>query len=184
MEAKIEKYYQRLFQEHEYSDRLLAELDKQQLEFRARNDKWNIEEILYHIYLSESGILRFMQNFSFERKNELLGFSSKYRSFLMNVFLQTPVKFKAPTRYLEQFPEVIQPAELRKDNQEVYAQMKSFLEEFDQSKLPYFIFKHPVVGKMNLSQTLGFMYRHKVHHRKQIENLLNHKNFPKLVDVG
>ena len=179
MNQKIDKHSQRFNREHQYYKNLLQNLTDEQLAFRLSENKWSIIQTIYHVYLSESSIIDFILQFSFERKSEKLGFTSKFSSFLTNAGLRSSLKFKAPTKYLETFPEPIDKDALMLEWSLKTESFDLFLRNFDDRRIKLFIFKHPLAGKFNLSQTLGFMYYHKVHHRKQIEKLMKQSNYPK-----
>jgi DinB family protein len=179
MNPKIEILIQRSGELHFYFKDLLNQLTLPQLDYRENDTKWSIAEIIYHVYLSEKLPCNFMINFSFERKNQVLGIKARIRSLILNIVLNSKLKFKAPVNAIENFPEVIDPQELINKWDRSNKEFLDYLENFNSDKLKNFIFKHPLAGKLNILQTLEFINSHMVHHKKQIERIKKLDNFPK-----
>ena len=140
MNSRIKSILQKSQTLHqEYYD-ILGSLSEDQLNYKYKEDKWSIVQIAYHIYLSDTGIQNVIMNWSFDRKNEKLGFKSKFNSFMINSALSTSMKFKAPLKTLEQFPEDISANELVNDWKLKCEKFDRFAGDFDESKLEYMVF--------------------------------------------
>jgi len=74
---------------------------------------------------------------------------------------------------------VIYPQELINKWDRSRKEFRDYLGDFDSDKLQYFIFKHPIAGKLNILQALEFINYHMIHHQKQIERIKKLNNFPK-----
>jgi len=179
MNPKIEKLLQRSDELHIYYKDLLNQFTRAQLDYREYDTKWSIAEIIYHVYLAEKLPCNFMINFSFERKNQVLGIKARIRSLILNIVLDSKLKFKAPVNTIENFPEVIDPQELINKWDRSSREFLNYLENFDPEKIKNFVFKHPLAGKLNILQTLKFINSHMTHHQIQIERIKNLNNFPK-----
>lgn len=179
MNPKIDKLIKRSGELHLYYEGLLNQFTRSQLDYRVHDAKWSIAEIIYHVYLAEKLSCNFIINFSFERKNQVLGIKARIRSLILNIVLNSKLKFKAPVKAIENFPEVIDPQELINKWDRSSREFREYLENFDPYKLKNFIFKHPLAGKLNILQALDFINSHMTHHKIQIERIKNLNNFPK-----
>ena len=136
------------------------------------NGKWSINQILYHLWQAEAS------------SEQYIRIKTKYPDYLISVspltyltpkivefLLGLGIKFKAP-HIVSQFPEKI---ELQKLNEQWGKSRKSFDElilELKEKKLDNkAIFKHGLLGRINLKLTLDFFDFHFKHHQKAI-NLL------------
>ncbi len=58
---------------------------------------------------------------------------------------------------------------------QVRADMRRFIMEVDDDLLDKAIFKHPVIGRINLAQTLSFLREHMARHAEQVQERIHHK---------
>ena len=135
--------------------------------------RWSINQILYHLWLAEASSEQYIRT------------KTKYPDYLISVspltylkpkivefLLGLGIKVKAP-QIVSQFPEKI---DLQKINEQWGKSRKSFDElilELKEKKIDNkAIFKHGLLGRINLKLTLDFFDIHFKHHQKAI-NLLN-----------
>ena len=98
------------------------------------------------------------------------GIKNFLASKILNSKLNSEQKFKVP-KILSQPDNGISFDELKEnwDNSRLY--LINTVENFPKDKMNKAIFKHPVAGKLSISQTLSFMINHLKHHVPQINNL-------------
>jgi len=89
------------------------------------------------------------------------------------------VKYEAPAAAQFQPREYYDFKEIEAEWNELRAEWQEFLDEFDKESAEKLLFKHPLMGRFNLEQTLRFMYEHVDHHRAQIKRIQDHPDFPK-----
>jgi hypothetical protein len=99
------------------------------------------------------------------------GIKNAYRTFLLQVFLALPIKFKAP-RTVAEIPAESSFGDLEQSFKQTAANYKKMVENLPAALEGKEIFKHPRIGYINASQTFTFLKAHALHHKPQIENLL------------
>ncbi|MCG2588534.1 DinB family protein [Rhodohalobacter sulfatireducens] len=157
------------------SDRkkLFAELDdlsQEKLHFRRSPDKWTILQILDHLMTSEKlSLVYIKRKTSSGNSIERSGFLSRFRIFTLKLAFFLPFKYKAP-KISDSTGKNPNYKELKMEWQGVRSEMKELIRKLDENTLKGQIFKHPILGMLNMKQTLQFFDIHFNHHKKQIEN--------------
>jgi hypothetical protein len=134
--------------------------------------KWSISQILNHLMLSERLSLIYM-------KKKSLGIDTagdtgliEDAKFLLLKFSQRlPLKFKAPEVLGKSEPDSPTLVEVTAKWNNVRREMYEFAEALPEKHLRRKIYKHPVVGRLNVIQALAFMREHVNHHLPQIKRL-------------
>jgi len=134
--------------------------------------KWSINQILYHLWLAEASSEQYIRTKT-KYPDYLVSVSplTYLKSKIVEFLLGLGIKFKAP-QVVSQFPKKI---DLQKLNEQWRKSRKSFDElilELKEKNLDNkAIFKHGLLGRINLKLTLDFFDFHFKHHQKAI-NLL------------
>lgn len=179
MILEIEKKMNRLEDLRIDSLKEIELLDKSQLHFKSSDDSWSIVETLQHLYLAESGILKYISK-KLEQPDVLnfTGIKNKLSSALMVFLLKSPVKFKLP-KGAPIIPDGnVSLGDLLSDWNLLRKQWIEVLDLIDVQTANKLIFKHPRAGYLNAHQVLEFMEAHFLHHLQQIERIKNHAAFP------
>ncbi|NBC05295.1 MAG: DUF1569 domain-containing protein [Bacteroidetes bacterium] len=154
---------------------LFSELDnlsQEQLHFRKSPDKWNILQILDHLMTSEKLSVVYIKRKTGSSKSiERSGFLSKFRIFVLKLAFILPFKYKAP-KVSDSTGKDPNYKELKTEWREVRRELKELILKLDESTLKSQIFKHPIVGLLNMKQTLQFFDIHFNHHKKQVEKII------------
>lgn len=157
----------------------LDALSETQLHFRKSPEKWNILQILDHLMISEKlTVVYIKRKTSSGKEFEKSGVQTKFRILVLKLAFVLPFKYKAPkvadtTGKDPDFEELTSGwKQIRKDTREL-------IQNLDDDTLKCEIFKHPIVGMLNMKQTLKFFEIHFNHHKKQIFELINHPLYPK-----
>lgn len=143
---------------------------------KPNEDKWSINEIIFHISHAELAILNYIQ----KKANALgevpkAGLKSRYRTFLLRLALKSSRKFKAP-KVLDQPNGPYDKEDLINEWRKIRNSFESVLNQIPDEYIHHQLFKHPVVGKINLHQTLGFMADHMQRHLSQIKKIKREVN--------
>jgi hypothetical protein len=140
---------------------------------QSRNGKWSIATILTHIITSERLSLAYMKKKSrgIETAGEA-GWREFFKSELLLISQRLPLRFKTPKAVLENTPPALSIESLTKEWAASRGELITFLETIDASHINKKIYKHPVVGKLNVFQALRFFREHIIHHLPQIKRLL------------
>ena len=148
---------------------LLEIQSKQALTFKVDEKTWSPLQVCFHDIKSEQLTLLSL-NKNLQQKDNLKrsSFAGIIRDASLNFALKSKIKFKAPP-LVANMPEEYDFAELMKKWGTIRSSLKEYLDNFPEQYSDRAIFKHPIVGWMNLSQTLNFLQSHFDHHKLQIE---------------
>jgi len=141
---------------------------------RKLNDKtWSVVQVMNHLIEAEMNSIKYInKKLSNNQKLSKSGIGSFYRYLILRIAFVIPyAKFKVPPVLSE--PTNNNTYETAKNNWlEVLSNMNELIEKLDENQIKSEIFKHPVVGKMNMIQSLKFMQCHFDRHTIQINNIL------------
>ena len=137
------------------------------------NNGWSVLEILYHVWLAETSSEKYIRTkIQYPETIIKTPLLSYLRAFLTKYFLLLGFTVKAP-KVTAEFPEKINLEELQKNWKKSRSSFSNLIKELDQKNLDKLaIFRHPLMGRINLVQTLYFFELHQNHHLKQIEKKL------------
>jgi len=143
--------------------------------YKLSDNDWSIIQVLNHIIDVERGTCGYVFNkLTSEKELPPIKFKNKIASFVLNKKLKSNEKFKAPEIVSnpsnnETFEQV-----LEKWN-ETRFNWQELIETFPRDLSKKAVFRHPLAGNLNITQTLEFMVNHLNHHQVQIENLVKNK---------
>ncbi len=142
---------------------------------RPTEGAWNLLQVGQHLYLSEKLTLQYMEK-------KLLGYSLalqvdflthvKFRLFLMGLVL--PIRTKIPSKAVAPQPEMDLKT-LKSLWQELDRKFDRFLKKLKPAHSTFPIYKHPLVGRINIGETMDFLNGHFTHHMWQVRRI--RKNF-------
>ena len=110
------------------------------------NEKWSINQLLFHLYTVEKSILDYITY-----KNALNELTQKKISVL---------------------PENIDFEQLTQDWSTLQTDFESFLSHFPKELVGKGVFRHPYAGFLSMEQTIEFIVDHSKHHRSQMSRLI------------
>ena len=154
-------------------------LRPEQQTYRPEPTAWSILEVFDHLMMIEINSLRYMLKKiqgvdDIEKADVFAGFRSSALSF----FLKLPIKYKAPPTAEIVRRDFYEFEEMEKEWNEVRTQWSEFLDHFDSPTAEKLIFKHPMMGKLNIIQAIDFIHDHFEHHIRQIERIKAHVDYP------
>ena len=136
------------------------------------NNGWSAAQVLYHCAFVEDGVIVTIQKNLAENKVYIQkDFKSILRSVFLDLALKSPLKFKAP-KVVSKVPNQVSLVELKKFNEANSIKFLQILHELPAELEDKYIFKHPISGLFTIHQTLDFLYKHFVHHERQLDALL------------
>ena len=163
-------------------DRLDKELDKlfkflskysnEEINLKPNLKKWSIGENMYHLWLSESSIEKYIRKKT-SYPDTLVDVNPIARlklSILYFIFF-IGIKFKAPKILVDPIPNNIDFKELKKKWLESRKSLKILIESLDKNDLNKGVLRHPLVGRINMEMTLDFLFYHFKNHKKIIHKL-------------
>ena len=152
--------------------KILKKLPDNKLSFS--DDKWSILEILYHVWLAEISSEKYIRTkIQYPETIIKTPVSSYIKAFLTKYFLLLGFTINAP-KVTAEFPDKISLKELQNNWKNSRSSLSKLIEELNQKNLSdKAIFKHALMGRINLSLTLFFFELHFNHHLKQINKRIN-----------
>lgn len=136
--------------------------------------KWSIAQILSHLIASEHLSVKYLNKKMLGiHEAPQTGLVEEIKMIALIVSQRTPfIKFKAP-KVLAENTHVYQTAEQLKEAWNTNRlELKDVIARFQDDQLNRKIYKHPIVGMLNIKQALQFFREHINHHTPQVKNLL------------
>lgn len=152
----------------------LEAIDENLLNLTPEPNKWSCAQILVHVNLSLAGTINYMNKKL--QKPELIekaNMASWGRSKLLNLALKSNIKFKAP-KGLDILPTNTPLATIKATTQQNIDNLSALLDAFPDDLLNKNVFKHPVAGRISITQTLAFLNVHTQRHQHQIEQIIKY----------
>ena len=142
------------------------------------SDLESLTDELDHLVTAEKLSVKYIKRKTRTPENvERSGFRSKIRIFALKLALILPFKYKAP-KISDSTGKNPEYKKLKSGWEEIRQDLREEIKSLDESMLEGEILKHPIVGMLNMKQTLKFFDIHFHHHRKQVYDLMKHPEFP------
>ena len=136
-------------------------------------NKWSILQILFHVWLAEISSEKYIRTKTKYPetivKTPVLAY---VKAFLTKYFLKFGFTINAP-KVTTEFPKKICLQELKNSWKSSRLSFSKLIVDLDQKNLSNkAIFRHALMGRINMSLTLYFFELHFNHHQKQIDKIL------------
>ena len=164
---ELDTSLQKLFNE-------LAKYDQSVLNHSKSPGVWSVMQVLSHVMLSERLSLAYVKKkLSFNPPLRRAGFRSRLRLYLLQIYSNSSLKFKAPKGLGSQdMPVFSGLPELRDSWNLERKELVQYLLSLDRDLLDREIYKHPFVGRLTLVQMVLFFELHFKRHERQIYHRL------------
>jgi hypothetical protein len=140
---------------------------------QAPAGKWSVNQILTHLITSERLSLLYMRKKSLGVQNlSNSGIREALKLVVLKVSQRLPLKYKAPGILVEHTPEVLPLPQAVEQWNTVRNDLRKFLDGIKDQHIRKMIYKHPVVGMLDVMQAMAFFHEHIHHHWPQVKNLL------------
>lgn len=150
----------------------LRSFDPQQLSAFRSDGGWSIIQIMNHLADAEQQSLRYMKRKILQQEPlKKSGFKSIYRLLLLRIAFFLPIKYKVPP-VLDEPSNVLTLDETIRKWSAIRDGLRELIGDLDSTQVKVELFKHPLVGKMNIIQALKFMQLHFDRHCSQIQQRL------------
>ncbi len=136
--------------------------------------KWSVHEILAHLISAEKLSVRYIlkKRQGIDGVGET-GLTEEIKMLLFKVSQRLPLKFRAPATVVAATKKYTSYNDLVADWDAVRQSLKQILEQTDEKQLKKKIYKHIILGKLNIVHAVKFLREHVNHHLPQINRLLN-----------
>ena len=152
----------------------LERLSNDQLHETPGPSRWSIAQILSHVRLSEELSLRYVRKkLSFDPVLPDAGLWTDIRSFLLDLFLRSPIKIKAAQGVrTENLATGIEWNAFKNRWHDQRSDLATYLLALDPKWAGKEIYKHPLVGRITIPQMLRFFQGHFDRHERQIQKVV------------
>ncbi len=179
MIVPVEKHFNQIEAQRNALLNEISRLSHAQQNFKPSRESWSILQVLNHLVYSETNTVKYMNKKMLGiAAAEKSGIYAKVRMFVLNAFLRSPLKFKAPKAALPVQEEVYVFDNMKKQWDDVRFQFGKIIDQLGNADADKLIFKHPISGKFNIYQTMSFLEEHIEHHKKQIGRIKSSPLFP------
>ncbi|WP_210490476.1 DinB family protein [Rufibacter aurantiacus] len=173
MNHQLQSSFQHLEKQREEFSAWVQKAPAERQHRKPTPDQWSAAQLLYHLSrVDQQVVLGLEKRLGSGKALRPMRLGTRVRSFLLNLLLRLPIKFKAPPAVSE-VPEEVQISEVMKDWGETRARLLAIVSTFPEDQLNREVFFHPRSGMITLPQTLQFMIEHTEHHRRQMRRLLS-----------
>jgi len=153
----------------------LRDLPREQLNEHPPG-KWSVNQILAHLITAENLSIQYLNKKILginEAKDS--GLVEELKMLLLVVSQRLPLKFKAPKVVVDHTFKETDINKLITEWNKVRADLKSVLDCISDQHLKRKIYRHVILGMLNIQHALKFLGEHVGHHKPQIKNLLKRK---------
>jgi len=155
-------------------------LSRNQLSFKPTARKWSLLQVIEHLMLAETGSINYVNKkmLAPERLEEY-SIKTSLRFWTLKLFLKAPIKIKRrPTHVTPTLQPDFEDVKLRWNI--ARKALRKFIDNYDDVTLKKLVYKHPFSGRLNALQMMLFFKLHINHHKKQINRIKKHRNYPNL----
>ena len=133
-----------------------------------------ISQILTHLVASEMLSLRYIRKKSLSADQlDDSGWEESFKMVVLRITQRLPfLKFKAPAALLQHTPSPLPFTEVTVQWHAARLDLRNFLESIPEKNIRKKIFKHSVVGMLDVRQAMDFFGEHILHHTPQIRRLM------------
>lgn len=142
---------------------------EEKLHIKKSENVWSPIQIMNHVSGAEESAVKYM-NKKLKHTNawSKSGWKASMRYALLKLSFYLPFKYKAPS-VLKAPDNNLSLQETMEHWEKIRADMSLLLESLSEEQTKAELFKHPIVGRMNIYQALSFMHAHLDRHKAQVK---------------
>ena len=150
----------------------LENLSSEELNFKVNPKKWSIGGHLYHLWLSEINIEKYIsKKTSYPESLVNISKATPIKLMFLRFILLIGVKLKAPAIISDTIPDSINIKDLHNRWISSRASIATLIKKMDKKIMKKGVLKHPILGRIDMKTTLSFISLHFKHHKKIIHKL-------------
>lgn len=151
---------------------MASRLTEEELHWKASPEEWSVAQVLDHVIFSEQSALQYCAKKL--QAGDQIPDATLWNTWKIRIYfwaLETKLRFKAPKQ-------ISKPAndysleELTSRWHQTRTDYRSFLSDYPEKYLNKAVFRHPLAGRIKLSEMLKFLNVHIVHHHYQVNRIL------------
>ncbi len=175
MLSQLQTAFEHLEQKKNILFQDLEKLENEQLGFHLVADSWSVLQVVEHIFLVEKSTVHTISKNPIERKmqknlRELIGSAIGWLVFRFGLKVKTPSKDFEPQGNIPL-------SDLQQQWEETRTTLTGILETITEEKRDFTIFRHPISGPLDASETLLLLTQHYDHHLRQIKRIRQSEKF-------
>lgn len=172
MRERLKRKLEALESERRRIEALVGSVPADRARLQPAPGKWSAVQIVVHLATAEYSSLKYIRK-KIQTPDAVppAGAMSALRTLALVVALGSPFRFKAP-EVISAEPDNPEPEEALKAWSGVRVELRELLESLPEDVMGRALFKHPVAGRMNMSQTIDFMMAHMKRHGRQMQGIL------------
>ena len=150
----------------------LENLSSEELNFKVNPKKWSIGGHLYHLWLSEINIEKYIsKKTSYPESLVNISKATPIKLMFLRFILLIGVKLKAPAIISDPIPDSLDIKDLHNKWISSRASIATLIKKMDKKIMKKGVLKHPILGRIDMKTTLSFISLHFKHHKKIIHKL-------------
>jgi hypothetical protein len=150
----------------------MAGVPDEKLQSPPAPGKWSPVQVVMHLAAAEGSSLTYIRKKTSDPGSvPPANFMCAVRTLLLRAAMSSPFRFKVPD-VISGTPEIVPAGSALDRWMTVREELRSMIETMPEDLMKRAVFKHPVAGRMTMSQALEFMISHARRHAKQIEQAL------------
>ncbi len=135
--------------------------------------KWSLSQVFAHLITAEQLSVQYLKKkIQVIEEQPNTGLAEALKMWVLILSQRLPLKFKAPKVVVDHTAAYDDATEIINAWSKTRMELKELLDRISDHQLKRKIYKHPVVGKLNMAQTVRFFREHIIHHTPQIKRLL------------
>jgi len=155
---------------------LLKRLENQSQEILNRQvvpGRWSSIQVVKHLINVETSVVRYVNKKRLAIETlENTGLSEDFKVFITCIWLRLPTKIKAPEVVAQNLEGSFTLESLLLEWQESSLALEEMVSSIEKQHYRKKLFKHPLIGRINIVQTFSFLQAHFDHHLPQIARQL------------
>lgn len=174
MNSSLEKLVDQIESQRSSVLQSVRGLTTEQLNRVPAPGKWSAAEVLSHVITAERMSVAYMQKkIHGIEKASRSGAWEDLKLVILKVSQRLPgLKFKAPKRVVENTTLYRDFTSIETEWEKVRKDLRKMLDQIPEHGLKRMIYKHPIVGYLNVRHAVIFFHEHLYHHIPQIKKLL------------
>ena len=173
MNPKLRHHYHQLQQETLSLLKDVSTLSSASYHYSPGEGKWSISQILTHVLTAEGLSLNYIRKKSLGIKTlKNTGLAEEVKFWILRISQRIPLRYKAPGIVVQNTPAALSYGELVRQWELLREEMQIFLSAIDDQDVQKKVYKHPVVGMLNVMHGVQFLREHIIHHRPQIAGII------------
>jgi hypothetical protein len=152
----------------------VKQFSDKELNTKPSPDAWSVNQVIQHLIIGEQAALAHVKKkITYSNGNiKKASAASRLRALLLSTSMRQPLKLTAPANSIVGMEDLADFKVLKNKWIEARLELRTYLNEINEDFLDAELYKHPVVGIMDIWGMLNFFQTHTERHEKQIRKTI------------